>query len=135
MRADASVPVYPAPPRRAWAGTLLAALFIALASALLPGAIPASQMVGSAFNPATTQVALSRDESDQTGLATQHKDRQRDVLAGGDDDPAAAIIHALSPGIASLPLSADAPHRAAAQPQREVFVRPGAGPRAPPTLA
>jgi len=42
------------------------ALFVALASALLPGSLPSSQTVGSAFNPATTQVALARNDSEET---------------------------------------------------------------------
>lgn len=131
LRADAFEPENPVTQCRVWASGLIATLFIALASALLPGSMPASQMVGSAFNPATTLVALSRDENEHDALAALHDGGERPSLTGGDDAPPEAAPVAF-PFIAP-------PHRAPtpaplATPQlaRTPFVRPGSGPRAPP---
>lgn len=113
----------------------MAALFIALASALLPGAIPASQMVGSAFNPASTQVALAREENERTGLGAPQRDRQQPETGSGDDGPALATAQSAHPGPAlSYPQPADI-DRAGMQPPVTVFVLSGAGPRAPPAAA
>ena len=107
IRPVAAEPDPPVSRHRAWASGLIVALFIALASALLPGAVPASQMVGSAFNPATTQVALSRDENEQASL------------------PLLSQPHALTAIFPSDPPQAS----------RHTFVRAGSGPRAPPASA
>ncbi|WP_116969385.1 hypothetical protein [Blastomonas sp. UPD001] len=84
--------------RPAW--VIIIALFIALASALLPGSTPASQQVGSAFNPATTQVALSRQQGDAIAVAEPAHDRLR-LGSGGDGDAAAAYSWASPAAIAA----------------------------------
>jgi len=132
MRRVAPEPDSPLARHRAWASGLIVALFVALASALLPGALPASQMVGSAFNPATTQVALNRDENEQAFASASQEARQRPALTGGD-------------GLATLPPTPFGPlprlYFAPADPAFDLsqaampaFVRAGSGPRAPPAL-
>lgn len=132
MQSDADAPDCPANAGRNWAASLIAALFIALASALLPGAIPASQQVGSAFNPATTPVALSRDESEQSSLAAQHKDRQRSEMTGGGDKTPVATTVADQPRIAPPYPRLACRQPAGTSPARTAFKLSGAGPRAPP---
>lgn len=115
----------------AWAGGIIAALFIALASALLPGAVPASQLVGSAFNPATTSVALFRDESERQHFEASADDRGQPSLSGGAldvDIPAATAVTA--PAYSGIPVSV---HGIARDDLRPTYrIRPGSGPRAPP---
>lgn len=134
---DAAAAYMAAPARPAWVSGIIIALFIALASALLPGSLPASQQVGSAFNPATTQVALSRHEGEAITVA-EPVDNGLRLLSGGDGDPAAAwswfspaAIAAATLGdsglAVSLPARAWADHPAAA--------RPATAPRAPPLIA
>lgn len=126
-----------APSRPAWVSGIIIALFIALASALLPGSLPASQQVGSAFNPATTQVALSRHEGEAVTVA-EPVDNGLRLPSGGDDHRAAAWSWFSPAAIAaarlgdtglsvSLPARAWADHPAAA--------RPATAPRAPPLIA
>lgn len=130
-----ATPVMTAPQHRGWVGSILAALFIALASALLPGSMPASQMVGSAFNPATTQVALSRDENEQSALAALHDERERPPASGGGTDTLAVMaLLAIVLVTARLRVTAPQPWLGAA-PVRPAFALPGSGPRAPPTTA
>lgn len=134
---DADAPVSTAGVRPAWVSGIIIALLIALASALLPGSIPASQQVGSAFNPATTQVALSREEGEAFSLAQPVDNRLR-LPSGGDGDtaiafswesPAAVAAAAILDTRPSIPvfarISADHP----------ASVRPGTAPRAPPQTA
>ncbi len=131
-----SAPLRPGPGRRAWAGSLVVALLIALASALLPGAMPASQSVGSAFNPATTQVALNRDDSEHSVLATPQEDRDRSLLTGGGDDILTVMaVLAIAVVMAAFPRTAPLPPLALQAPARSASVRPGSGPRAPPAFA
>lgn len=129
-----SGPDHPVGCRRAWASGLIVALFVALASALLPGAIPASQMVGSAFNPATTQVALNRDESAQASISVLLERGQRAATTGGDRG--LTILPSTPLGIAGQPYVLT-PGLAPNQTQlaRHTFVRAGSGPRAPPATA
>jgi hypothetical protein len=135
MRSDAPAPAGPAIPGHSWAGSLIAALLIALASALLPGSVPASQTVGSAFNPATTQVALNRDESEQAGRAALQKERQRPEVTGGGDETPLATARAETPRtVLPHPRLADR-QPAGTPPARSAFTLSGAGPRAPPAAA
>ena len=115
----------------AWACGLVAALFIALASALLPGSVPASQLVGSAFNPATTSVALSRDESERQHFEAPSDDRSRPTSPGGDTDavvPAAIEAKVAAYRATHTILEPVASHHGV--PARRLH--PGTGPRAPP---
>lgn len=134
---DAAAASMAAPSRPAWVSGIIIALFIALASALLPGSLPASQQVGSAFNPATTQVALSRQEGEAITVAEPVDDGLR-LPSGGDCDaaaayswtsPAAIVAAALADTLLSIPVYARAwaDHPASA--------RPGTAPRAPPLTA
>jgi hypothetical protein len=109
------------------------ALFVALASALLPGSLPSSQTVGSAFNPATTQVALARTDSEETANLAAVGTRSDTIDPGGTMDTA-------DPGLPSL-FWTDAPAFAAMLPPPVHSAKddvaserrlPGAGPRAPP---
>ncbi len=123
--------------RPAWVSGIIIALFIALASALLPGSMPASQQVGSAFNPATTQVALSRQEGEAIAVAEPVDDRLRLPAGDGSDavmlyswfSPAEVALAALGEPILSRPSIARlwADHPASA--------RPDLAPRAPPLTA
>ena len=134
---DAAAASMAAPSRPAWVSGIIIALFIALASALLPGSLPASQQVGSAFNPATTQVALSRQEGEAITVAEPVDDGLR-LLSGGDGHRAAAWSWFSPAALAAatlgdtglsvtLPARAWADHPAAA--------RPATAPRAPPLIA
>jgi len=121
--------------RPAWVSGIIIALFIALASALLPGSVPASEQVGSAFNPATTQVALSRPEGEAITVGEPVDDRLR-LPAGGDGD--AAYSWASPAAIAAAAL-ADTGHSipklARAWADDPASARPGTAPRAPPLSA
>ena len=134
IRPVAAEPDPPVSRHRAWASGLIVALFIALASALLPGAVPASQMVGSAFNPATTQVALNRDENEQASVYAPQERRQRPALTGGGD--VAALLPPPPLALLGQPYALTAIFPSD-QPQasRHTFVRAGSGPRAPPATA
>ena len=132
---SAAAPAEAVRPRHAWVSGIIIALFIALASALLPGSIPSTQTVGSAFNPATTQVALSREESEQFSFAAPVDDVPKPALDGGDAGRfhiiATAALAAAALGEAYRPLHAASPPF----PDLPAAARPGTGPRAPPARA
>jgi hypothetical protein len=116
----------------AWAGGIIAALFIALASALLPGSMPSSQLVGSAFNPATTQVALNRTGAEQEQLFVVPDNETRHLpFDGGSGKPAglASPFATLQNAYSRASTPAFAPVDARLVP---ADTRPGSGPRAPP---
>lgn len=126
-----------APARHGWVSGIIIALFIALASALLPGSLPASQQVGSAFNPATTQVALSRQEGEAIAVAEPVDDRPR-LPSGGDGDAAAAYSWTSPAAIAAAALAdtlPSIPAYARAWADHPASARPGTAPRAPPQTA
>lgn len=134
---DAAAAFVAAPARPAWVSGIIIALFIALASALLPGSMPASEQVGSAFNPATTQVALSRHEGEAVTVA-EPVDNGLRLPSGGDGDPAAAWSWYSPAAIAAATL-ADAglsiPLPARAWADHPAAARPATAPRAPPLTA
>lgn len=134
---DAAAASVAAAARAAWVSGIIIALFIALASALLPGSMPASQQVGSAFNPATTQVALSRHEGEAVTVADPVDDGLR--LPSGGDDHRAATWSWFSPAaiaatiLGATGLSVSLPARAWAD--HPASARPATAPRAPPLTA
>lgn len=131
---DATAASVAAGVRPASVSAIIIALFIALASALLPGAMPASQQVGSAFNPATVQVALSRQEGEAIAVAERVDDRLR-LHSGGYGDAAAAYSWTSPAAIAAAPLadtSLSIPVRAPAWADHPASAHPGIAPRAPP---
>lgn len=134
---DAAAASVAAAARPAWVSGIIIALFIALASALLPGSMPASQQVGSAFNPATVQVALSRQESEAVTVAEPVDDRLR-LPAGGDGD-AAAVYSWASPATIAAAVLADTrlaiPGPTRVWADHPASARPGIAPRAPPQAA
>ncbi len=134
---DAAAASVAAAVRPAWVSGIIIALFIALASALLPGSTPASQQVGSAFNPATTQVALSRQQGDAIAVAEPAHDRLR-LGSGGDGDAAASYSWASPAAIAAAALAdtgLSLSVRAIAWVDHPASARPGTPPRAPPLTA
>lgn len=134
--ADAPVPLRRTS-RGAWVSGIVIALFIALASALLPGSLPASQQVGSAFNPATTQVALSRQEGEAIAVAEPVDDRLR-LPSGSDGNAAAAYSWTSLAAIAAAALAdtfLSMPVHARAWADHPASARPDLAPRAPPLTA
>lgn len=64
-----------------FAAALWLSLTMALLSALLPMGLPSSQTIGSAFNPATTAVALRTSSDEQVSVAAAIREDDRDVAA------------------------------------------------------
>lgn len=111
------------------------AMFVALASALLPGSMPASQTVGSAFNPATTQVALGRKDAEEAAIRAVVNPRSDSIEAGGG---MGAADHGILPVFwrtnVTVALLSPSPGRLAGDFNANEHRLPGAGPRAPPLL-
>lgn len=105
------------------------ALFIALLSSLLPGGLPRTTMLGSAFNPATTAVALQPSRAQPRILIEQIR---------RDDDPgggAGSVLPLAMPGpryliVGSIPGSAHLP--VSDVPALSAGIPSDANPRAPP---
>lgn len=134
---DAAAASMAAPARPGWVSGIIIALFIALASALLPGSMPASQQVGSAFNPATTQVALSRHEGEAVTV-TEPVDNGLRLPSGGDGHPAAAWSWVSPAAISAATLAAtglSASLSPGAWADHPAAARPATAPRAPPLTA
>jgi hypothetical protein len=121
--------------RKAEPRSFLAVLWLTIATALLcailPTGLPHSQALGSAFSPATTNVAL-RGQEPRAGTAL------RRLASDPDDGPAASPPAALPATRPEADARLSAPHARAAFPafERRVFLdRPEIGPsrpRAPP---
>jgi hypothetical protein len=109
--------------------SLCLALAVALLSSLMSGGLPRTTTVGSAFNPATTSVALQPSRAQPRMLADQL--RRDDDPAGGQDAasfPTLAILHPAEP-IAPPEGAPEAP--VSSQPSAQLAGLDG-NPRGPP---
>ncbi|MEG3152736.1 hypothetical protein U1769_22845 [Sphingomonas sp. ZT3P38] len=119
---------------RPFLAVVWAALLTALLSALLPVGLPHSTAVGSAFNPATTSVALK--------VGTHRPLITAETLTNGDDEAGSDIVVPLpatsflpAPDVAGLPpriSAAPLPPDRSATPSLSGRIVSAAYPRGPP---
>ena len=111
-----------------YVASLWLALATALLSSLMPGGLPRSTAFGSAFNPATTAVALQPTRAQPRVLVESV--RRDDDPASGRGDAIRAATLSVQPALPPAAI-ADAPKPSAALPIAQHAVLDGS-PRGPP---